>query len=225
MARPRICGIYKILRIGTTHCYVGQSYVALDRLSRHRTELRAGTHHASRLQRAWNKYDESAFSFEIIEECAEHDLTVREQWWMNALDSVYNSCPAAGSPRGFKHTDETRAKVSAALMGHPSYTAGMKHSDETKAKMSASRMGNKSTTGHKDSDETRAKKRRAGLLRHHPPDVVEELMQLPYKPRFNRKKPEGTSHGNTGKPKPPEVREKIRQSHLARIERLKSEES
>ena len=101
--------------------------------------------------------------------------------------------------------------------------SGFRFTPEQRAQMSASRMGNQNTLGHKNSEETRAKKRRSALLRHHPPEEVDELMKLPYQSRGNRRKPEGIPHGNSGKPLSPERREKIRQSHLARIERIKNE--
>jgi hypothetical protein len=56
--------------------------------------------------------------------------------------------------KGKKHppkSEETRAKLSASLKGHPGYMAGKTHSEETRAKISESQKGKR------NSEETRAK--------------------------------------------------------------------
>jgi hypothetical protein len=57
--------------------------------------------------------------------------------------------------RGYVTSAETRAKISAALMGHK-HNLGIKLSNETKARMSASKMGNINSLGSKRSDEFKA---------------------------------------------------------------------
>ena len=64
----------------------------------------------------------------------------------------------------FKHSDETRKKISEAnkgrtssMKGKPSWNRGLKLSDETRKKMSLSKVGNKNMLGKKLSLETRKK--------------------------------------------------------------------
>jgi len=71
---------------------------------------------------------------------------------------------------GYHHSEETRARISAANMGKK---LGSHHSDETRAKMSAAKTGNKNFLGHHHSEETKRKisaaktGNKAWLGRHH----------------------------------------------------------
>jgi len=113
--------VYKITHVASGKSYVGSTCQLLRRWSLHRKALRVGKHHSRHLQSAWNKYGEDAFIFEVIEIVDDvGNLIVREQAWINDLKAWrdgYNVSPTAGSPRGVKHTAETRAKVSAAGTG------------------------------------------------------------------------------------------------------------
>ena len=148
------CGIYKItLRDG--RCYVGQSVKIENRFRGHKRELRNGTHHARHLQNAWNKYGEDVFTFEVIEECEPEELTEREQFWIDDLDSTFNTSPSAGSSRGVIRSQEYREKISALHKGRiypPEVRVRMgggmrgKHlSDEHRAKLSEVGKGRKQT--------------------------------------------------------------------------------
>jgi group I intron endonuclease len=110
-------GIYQIVHIESGKCYVGQTINLNKRWTEHRWHLAQGSHHTSRLQRAWKKHGSSAFQFKILEECEPDRLTEREQWWMDTLRPVYNSSPAAGSIAGMKfgeRSEETKVKQRAA---------------------------------------------------------------------------------------------------------------
>ncbi len=75
------------------------------------------------------KYGHSNFSLEILEYCDQSDLIKREQYYFDSLKPEYNILKTAGSLLGFKHSDKTRAKLSAILKGR-------KHSLYTKILMS-----------------------------------------------------------------------------------------
>jgi group I intron endonuclease len=67
---PRANGIYKIKNIKTGRFYIGKSAGINGFYKRwycHRLELRNNTHCCSYLQRSYNKYGESCFTFEILE--------------------------------------------------------------------------------------------------------------------------------------------------------------
>jgi len=57
------------------------------------------------------KYGYSNFSLEILEYCEEKDLLPREQYYLDTIKPEYNLLKVAGSWRGYKHSDETRAKM------------------------------------------------------------------------------------------------------------------
>lgn len=132
-------GVYSITQIATGRRYVGSAARSLrERWNKHRHYLRRGCHHNIFLQRAWVKYGESAFEFSVLEECAPDKCVEREQYWIDALDSVasgFNHCPIAGSVLGTKATSETRAKQSAIAKARTfSEETRRKFSDNMKAK-------------------------------------------------------------------------------------------
>jgi len=151
-------GIYVIAHIASGKAYVGSAVNFKRRFNSHRSSLALNKHHSGKLQNAWNKYGESAFSFSIIEVVPEaRDLVAREQAWIDEMDSVargYNISPTAGSPLGVKHSAETCAKVSIRLVGNK-HALGLKHSDETKAKIAAKSRGRAPFAGHVHSDKSR----------------------------------------------------------------------
>lgn len=68
--KPRkiTCCIYIIKNIVNNKLYIGCAIDFISRKWRHSTDLRNNKHHNIHLQRAWNEYGESNFSFEILEE-------------------------------------------------------------------------------------------------------------------------------------------------------------
>lgn len=139
---PRTSGIYKITCTVNGRFYIGSSNNCSKRWGYHRRDLRGGKHHSIHLQRAWNKYGEAAFIFEIIETVDPQSLFDREQYWLDTLkpfdERGFNNNPVANRPdwTGHKHTLETRAKMSASQIGHTL-------SPESRAKISAARIGMK----------------------------------------------------------------------------------
>ena len=88
-----------------------------DRWRGHIYCLNRGDHGNQHLQNAWNKYGESAFRFQILEfvesdRCIEVEQTYLDLFPEGDRDIVYNICFTAGSMLGFKHSDETRLKMS-----------------------------------------------------------------------------------------------------------------
>lgn len=90
---------------------------------RHRHALKKGIHHSKALQRAWDKYGEEFFEFEMIEQfytVCDVDILAKEQYWIEALNSYgggYNTCPVAGRTSGFKMSDTNIANMKAAKAG------------------------------------------------------------------------------------------------------------
>ena len=86
-------GIYKIENIINKDCYYGSSKNVEKRLKRHKSELKKNKHINCILQRAWNKYEEENFLFEIVEECDktcdEKTLKKIEQKYLD-LHTKYN---------------------------------------------------------------------------------------------------------------------------------------
>lgn len=85
----KLLGIYKIRNILNDKVYIGSSIHIKRRLSEHKCWLRKNTHDNDYLQKAWNKYGENNFVFEIVE-LLENKLQLeeRETYWINH----FNSC-------------------------------------------------------------------------------------------------------------------------------------
>lgn len=82
-------GIYKIENLVNGKRYYGSSKNIDKRWRRHKNQLRSGKHGNYYLQRAWVKYGEDKFSFEIIEECSIETLLEREQYYLD-MSPEYN---------------------------------------------------------------------------------------------------------------------------------------
>jgi len=128
---PSVSGIYAIVHLATGRRYVGSAVNMRERTGVHRCMLRAGKHINARLQRAWNKYGEGAFSFEVLEEHQREQLLVAEQRHIDKK-SEFNILPKAGSHLGAKRTLAARARLREKQLG-------VFPTAETRAKMRASR--------------------------------------------------------------------------------------
>jgi group I intron endonuclease len=124
-------GIYQIKNLIIEKSYVGSAANLYKRNYEHRRLLNNNKHPNRHLQFAWNKYGEENFKFEILEYCNKNELLEREQFWIDKINSCkngYNLSPNASSQIGFKHSEETKKKIS---------SAAKNISDETRAKMKA----------------------------------------------------------------------------------------
>lgn len=158
--------IYIIKCFKNKKIYVGSSADVNRRLRGHLSNLKSNIHENVILQRAFNKYGEDAFSFEILETCLSHeDMLSREQYWINTFSATkdkdgYNMRPVSGSNLGFKHTPEAKEKIRQARLNK-------KHTPETKAKIAAKNAGNKNAKGAKYTDAQRQQCRLNRLGKKH----------------------------------------------------------
>lgn len=83
-------GIYTITNLVNGKMYLGQTTNLIERWKKgHLVTLRRKAHSNTYLQRAWNKYGESNFIWEELEECDEKYLHSQEHYWAHLLD-VHN---------------------------------------------------------------------------------------------------------------------------------------
>jgi group I intron endonuclease len=88
--------VYIIKNILNNKCYIGSTINYLVRFKKHKYRLNKNKHHSVLLQRAWNKYGEENFVFEIVEEVLKKSkLIEREQHWLDTLKPKYNICEIA----------------------------------------------------------------------------------------------------------------------------------
>ena len=167
-------GIYQIEHVASGRKYVGSAVRMKRRLSKHRTDLRAGRHHSEKLQRAWGKYGEGAFVFSVLELVEDSLLLEREQLWIERTAAVvegFNVCPRAGNCRGRVLSEVHKQRLAEALRGRtrpPEHSAafrGKPRTAEVRARISAAKKGVPcapevvaARKGRKQSAETRAKR-------------------------------------------------------------------
>jgi group I intron endonuclease len=114
-------GIYKITSMTSGKIYIGCASNIRTRINGHLYDLRRKKHNNNYLQKAWLKYGEENFVFEIIEKCDITELHVREHYWVtkfNCLDRSigYNLKPT--DPNGHSiHSEETKEKLRIANKG------------------------------------------------------------------------------------------------------------
>ena len=63
------------------------------------------------INKALIKYSYSNFSLEILEYRESNLVVTREQYYIDLLKPEYNILKVAGSPLGYKHTEESRSKM------------------------------------------------------------------------------------------------------------------
>lgn len=172
-----LCGVYKITNIINGKVYIGQSINIKARWKDHVSSLNRGDSRCTLLQRAWNKYGQNNFIFEIVELCLEDMLDKIETKYINFYDSCnvdkgYNI--ECGGNANKCLSDETKQKIRDARMG-------MKATDETRKKMSESRIGDKNPMyGQTHSEEARIKMSEAkkGKPGHPRSDYQKECARL-----------------------------------------------
>lgn len=135
-------GIYQIRNLVNGKRYIGSAKCFRVRWTKRLGDLRLGKHHSAYLQRSWSTHGADSFVFEIVEVCAQSNLIVREQSWLDRERPEYSVSPTAGNCAGVKHSDATKLKHSLAMNGRkfPEAAAkrtGMKRTSEQRAKFSA----------------------------------------------------------------------------------------
>lgn len=168
-------GIYRL--ICNFKSYVGSSKNIYLRLKNHFAKLKSNNHRNKHLQNAFNKYGEEFFTYEILCFCEIENLFEIENKFIKEFDSFNNgfnqSCNAR-SPEGYKHSEESRLKISIAKKGvkqkeehvinRSKKLKGKKHSKETIEKLSASKIGDKNPMYGTKQDSEFIKKRMKNCL-------------------------------------------------------------
>lgn len=103
-------GVYQIRNTTTGSVYVGSAVHIGRRWKSHRCALRNQGKSPPKLQRAWGKYGEKSFAFEVVEYCHPDDLLAREQVHIDRLQPRYNTRDVAESNYGVRWPDEVNMK-------------------------------------------------------------------------------------------------------------------
>jgi group I intron endonuclease len=192
-------GIYGIRNTTNGKWYIGSTGSTVGfstRWSLHKSSLNRNKCENSHLQRAWNKYGKDSFEFNILEECPDNMLIVREQAWMDYYDSMnrnngYNIRFAKDGGKRIGSAKEmseaTKEKISNSLKEFfikspltedqkirlQTLNLGRKHSPETIEKLSKSR--DNGLTGKHHSDATKEKMSKAKMGKKYS-DITKDKM-------------------------------------------------
>jgi group I intron endonuclease len=169
------CGIYQIRNTKNDKIYIGSSKNIENRWLRHLQELRNGSHHNIKLQRAFNKYGEKSFVLEVVESTPDSLLLEREQYYLDELrpyETGYNIGKLASGGDNLTyhpHRDKIIRKIVEGVKksksqrteeqkreyirkitgsGNPNY--GKRWNDEQRLKMSKRRKGAKASKETKE---------------------------------------------------------------------------
>ena len=182
---PECPGVYSITCHANGRIYIGSAINLARRYGEHLRMLKRGGHENAHLQRAWNKYGEDAFSWDILLCCDEVDLLPYEQkeidthseqlGWRN----LFNMNPCASSRLGSYPSEASRAKMSA---HNTRPFKGRRHTDATKEKLSAlakerlaTPEGHAAICGREVSPETRRKIGDANRGRRHTDETKRKI--------------------------------------------------
>lgn len=111
-------GVYKIQCLTNDKVYIGGTTNIHTRWINHRSVLNRDVHPNKFLQEDYDKYGEGQFIYTILEECLESELEVREQYWIDYLQSHeikkgYNIFDSSGDlPIGYVLSEQIRLKMS-----------------------------------------------------------------------------------------------------------------
>lgn len=147
----RVGIIYLIRCIITGKVYVGSTIQKWNaRWRDHRRELRTEVHDNPHLQKAWNKYGGTKFTFSTLERgVPEDELLVREQHWMDKLRSHE-------AKFGFNCAYPVKQRVPSAHMtkAHKKYWAGLSEQEKAArvAHFSTAELQAKATEGKRQEE-------------------------------------------------------------------------
>jgi group I intron endonuclease len=188
-------GIYLITNQINGNRYIGSSVKVIKRWKNHQYLLKLNQHKNTHLQNAWNLYGAEVFDFSVLTECiAERRVLLElEQYYIDLHQPEYNICPTAGSRLGSKASEETKARMSASMVGKnigkvrsPKTRALLKEiatniSDDTRTKMAAAKLGRQVP------EETKARMSAAATGRAKDPKAIDKMQATKALKLFNER--------------------------------------
>ena len=111
-------GIYIWKNLVNKKQYIGSSDNLRRRLNNYFNPNHLLTYDYMYICRALLKHGYSNFSLSILEYCEPEQCLEREDFYISCLPHEYNILPKAGSSLGSKHSEESKQKISDAMVGN-----------------------------------------------------------------------------------------------------------
>lgn len=202
-------GIYKITD-QKGRIYIGSSVNIEKRFEQHKKSFISATHVNKKLRDYYKKYGESAYSYEVVEQCDVAELLIREQYYIDNLNPFYNINKSATKPpswSGKNHKAETKQKMR-------EWNIGRKHTTETLEKFKSIR----STEESKQQMRINASKAKSNgwLGRKHTKEELEKISKVHKGKVVSEETRQKMRIINTGKKASLEARMKMSQSQKGR---------
>ena len=146
--------------------YVGLTTKSLqERFGYHVAQAKINALKNMVIAKAIIKYGSENFTIRSLEECDNYEtLKTQERYWIGKLDTFnngYNMTKGGEGLLGYKHTEETKKRMSERMLGNTynkGHFLGKSHTEETKKKMSDKKVGaNNGMFGRGHSEEARKK--------------------------------------------------------------------
>lgn len=171
-----LSGLYVITNNEVGKFYVGSSVDIKQRFRAHRSGLNNNRHSNQYLQRAWNKYGQDAFTFQLLytgsaETCRQDEQEILDLIFSEYRDSIYNLARTADSPLRHSRTGMNR---------------GCKHSADARKKKSEMMQGQKRALGYRFTDEQKQRKSDAAKRSWEDPLKRQRIIDGRNKQRLNR---------------------------------------
>lgn len=178
--------IYIIHNTVSDTVYVGQSLNYERRWKSHKFDLRNNKHNNKHMQHAWDKYGESSFEFDNIEDIyrddiitLKEDLTSYEESWILFFKQMGFRLYNCANPRKTrlvspKCSEDTKKKISKTLTGRESSSKGIKRSQETRDRISNSKVG-RTHVGVPHTEESIEKMRQSKLGSKHTKETCDKM--------------------------------------------------
>ena len=114
----RTCGVYAIRCTANKQVYIGSSVNIFTRMQTHKSELIAGRHYNSKMQRAFDKYGESSSEFSPIWADCKTPTQARElEAFFASKVGTFNLREVDPHSGLGPLSEETKAKLRAAMLG------------------------------------------------------------------------------------------------------------
>lgn len=140
-------GIYQIVCIFNGNSYIGSSINIIKRWKDHKYDLNAGRHRNLHLRKAWEKYGQNCFVFQVLElHESSKNLAESEARWLLAIQPEFNLTFEVGAPNrgkkgaeshmfGRKMPQAFRDKMSLVTKGRTPWNKGIGGTELAKQKL------------------------------------------------------------------------------------------